>query len=94
MKQSYRDMIQAIDTTRCRSVLDYYKVLKAIFTTEELVNEILKVSYSTFYQFNRSINKNHANVFDGVMYRRIYRLYYASQNNLLPCTNWLVDHDE
>lgn len=89
MKESYREMIRAIDTIRCRSLSDYFKILKAIFTTDELVKEIFMVSYSTFYQFNRGfVSGDDEPIVSSTMYKRLYRLYHASKNNILPAKNW------
>jgi predicted nucleotidyltransferase len=80
MKPIQKAILNFIDMREVSSLLDYFHLLKKTFSTHEIVNDILEVSYSTFYNFNTQAKRGR--LVDGVMRQRLTKLYTYSKTGI------------
>lgn len=72
MKALYKEMLRNLDISKCDNILDYFFLLKKTFNNEELIFDILQVSYSTYYQFLQ--NAKQGKLLHGKMYKQLLKL--------------------
>ena len=81
MKAINFEIIRNLDTSLCyNDILCFFKVLKLTFSTDELVNDILKCSYSSFYYFNQ--RAKHGIILSGKVYKRLLKLYTYNKSGV------------
>ena len=76
MKEIYKTIIKNLDLSNCKDLLDYFQILKTSIPVDDLIFGVLKVSYSTFYQFNQQAKKGI--LLHGKLYKQLLKLYTLS----------------
>lgn len=80
MKPIQKAILSYLDMEGVSSLVDYFLLLKKTFTTTDLVEQILEVSYSTFYQFHQQAKKGI--LVDGILSKKLMRLYTYSKTKI------------